>query len=85
MSDRVSQCISCGSTNFKYYTENKTLKVPIHICQNCKLHVAGESQKQLDDILKKLYENNFWDMERNEGLNDSHTDTYSVSLKRLFL
>ena len=84
MSDRISQCISCGSTNFKYYTENKTLKVPIYICQNCKLHVTGESQKQLDDLLKKFYENDFWDMKRNEGLNDSHNDTYSVGRKRLF-
>jgi len=85
MSDRISQCISCGGTNFKYYAENITLKVPIHICQNCKLHVTGESQKQLDDILKKFYENDFWDMERNEGLDDSHSDQYSVGRKRLFL
>ena len=85
MSDRILQCISCGSTNFKYYAENKTLKVPIYICQNCKLHVAAESQKQLDDILKKFYENDFWDKERNEGLDDSHNDTYSVGRKRLFL
>ena len=85
MSDRILQCISCGSTNFKYYAENKTLKVPIYICQNCKLHVTSESQKQLDDILKKFYENDFWDMERNEGLDDSHNDTYSVGRKRLFL
>ena len=85
MSNRISQCISCGGTNFKYYAENKTLKVPIHICQNCKLHVAGESQKQLDDILKKFYENDFWDMERNKGLDDSHSDQYSVGRKRIFL
>ena len=67
MSNRISQCISCGGTNFKYYAENKTLKVPIHVCQNCKLHVAGESQKQLDDILKKFYEKDYWDITRNEG------------------
>ena len=85
MSNRISQCISCGGTNFKYYAENKTLKVPIHVCQNCKLHVAGESQKQLDDILKKFYENDFWDMERNKGLDDSHSDQYSVGRKRIFL
>ena len=85
MSNRISQCISCGSTNFKYYAENKTLKVPIHICQNCKLHVAGESQKQLDDILKKFYEKDYWDMERNEGLDDSHSNHYSVGRKRIFL
>ena len=85
MSNRISQCISCGGTNFKYYAENKTLKVPIHICQNCKLHVSGESQKQLDDILKKFYEKDFWDMERNEGLDDSHSNHYSVGRKRIFL
>ena len=85
MSNRISQCISCGGTNFKYYAENKTLKVPIHICQNCKLHVAGESQKQLDDILKKFYEKDYWDMERNEGLDDSHSNHYSVGRKRIFL
>ena len=85
MSDRISQCISCGSTNFKYYAENKTLKVPIHICQNCKLHVAGESQKQLDDILKKFYEKDYWDITRNEGLDDSHSNHYSVGRKRIFL
>ena len=85
MSNRISQCISCGSTNFKYYAENKTLKVPIHICQNCKLHVAGESQKQLDDILKKFYEKDYWDITRNEGLDDSHSNHYSVGRKRIFL
>ena len=85
MSNRISQCISCGSTNFKYYAENKTLKVPIHICQNCKLHVAGESQKQLDDILKKFYEKDYWDIARNEGLDDSHSNHYSVGRKRIFL
>ena len=85
MSNRISQCISCGGTNFKYYAENKTLKVPIHICQNCKLHVSGESQKQLDDILKKFYEKDYWDMERNEGLDDSHSNHYSVGRKRIFL
>ena len=85
MSNRISQCISCGGTNFKYYAENKTLKVPIHICQNCKLHVAGESQKQLDDILKKFYEKDYWDITRNEGLDDSHSNHYSVGRKRMFL
>ena len=85
MSNRISQCISCGGTNFKYYAENKTLKVPIHICQNCKLHVAGESQKQLDDILKKFYEKDYWDITRNEGLDDSHSNHYSVGRKRIFL
>ena len=85
MSNRISQCISCGSTNFKYYAENKTLKVPIHICQNCKLHVSGESQKQLDDILKKFYEKDYWDIARNEGLDDSHSNHYSVGRKRIFL
>ena len=85
MSNRISQCISCGGTNFKYYAENITLKVPIHICQNCKLHVTGESQKQLDDILKKFYEKDYWDITRNEGLDDSHSNHYSVGRKRMFL
>ena len=47
--DRISKCISCDSSNFNYYGENTTLKLPIHICQNCKLYVTGKSQKEIDE------------------------------------
>jgi 2-polyprenyl-3-methyl-5-hydroxy-6-metoxy-1,4-benzoquinol methylase len=84
MSDRISKCIACDSSNFKYYAENTTLKVPIHICQECQLHVAGESQEQLDNIVKEFYKQDFWDIERDRELNDEHDDQYSIGRKKLF-
>lgn len=84
MSDRISKCISCDKSDFKYYAENETLKVPIFICQNCKLHVACESQKKLNEILNNFYESTFWDSIREKGLNNSYQDSYSLGRKRLF-
>ena len=84
MSDSISKCIACDSSNFKYYAENTTLKFPIHICQECHLHVAGESQEQLDNIVKEFYKQDFWDIERDRELNDEHDDQYSIGRKRLF-
>lgn len=84
MNDRIKKCISCDGINLKYYTENKTLKLPIYICQDCQLHTTGTSQKQLELVLKNFYEEEFWDVNRDFGLNDSHTDAYSIGRKRLF-
>lgn len=84
MNDRISKCISCDSTNLKYYAENQTLKLPIYICQDCQLHTIGTSQKQLESILENFYEEEFWDEQRDYGLVDSHTDAYSIGRKRLF-
>lgn len=29
---RISKCISCNSSDFDYYNENFTLKLPMYIC-----------------------------------------------------
>ncbi len=84
MDDRITKCISCEGKNLKYYAENKTLKLPIYICQDCQLHTTGTSQKQLESVLENFYEEDFWDITRDSGLNDSHSDAYSIGRKRLF-
>jgi len=84
LDDRIQKCLSCDGQNLKYYAENKTLKLPIYICQDCKLHTTGTSQKQLESILENFYDEEFWDKSRDSGLNDSHSDAYSVGRKRLF-
>jgi hypothetical protein len=85
MLDRISKCISCESTDIQYYADNITLKIPIYICQNCKLHITGKSQKELNEILKNFYKNEFWDKTRDSGLTDLHDDPYSIGRKKLFL
>jgi len=84
LDDRITKCISCEGKNLKYYAENKTLKLPIYICQDCQLHTTGTSQKQLESVLENFYEEDFWDITRDSGLNDSHSDAYSIGRKRLF-
>ena len=81
---RISKCISCDGGNLKYYDENKTLKLPIHICQDCGLHITGEDQNELDMVVEELYETDFWDSDR-QNLFDDHSDSYSLGRRRLFI
>ena len=49
MNNRLEKCISCDHSDFKFYADNVSLKLPIFICQNCKLYVTGKSQNELDE------------------------------------
>ena len=62
--DRINKCISCDSTNFNYYDEHLTLKLPIYICENCQLNVLGTSQKELDEKIEHFYDEDFWKLIR---------------------
>jgi len=84
MDNRIEKCISCNNSNFKYYADNEVLKLPIYICQNCKLYITGKSQNELDAILSTYYESDFWDINRKNGMNDEHTDNYSQGRVRLW-
>jgi 2-polyprenyl-3-methyl-5-hydroxy-6-metoxy-1,4-benzoquinol methylase len=85
MLDRISKCISCESTDIQYYADHIILKIPIYICQNCKLYITGKSQKELNEILENFYKNEYWDKNRDSGLTDLHDDPYSIGRKKLFL
>ena len=82
--NRISKCISCDSTNFDYYNENLTLKLPMFICRNCKLYVTGKSQKEIDEILLHFYEEDFWKKDLDEILEPDFTDSYSIGRIRLW-
>lgn len=84
MDNRIKKCISCGDSNFKYYADNLLLKLPMYICQNCKLYVTGNSQQELDHLISTYYEKDFWDLDRKRGMNDEHTDDYSKGRIRLW-
>lgn len=83
--DRISKCISCDISNFKYYNENFTLKLPMYICQNCKLYVTGESQKELDEKIEHLYDEDFWKTDHEELLESDFTDSYSIGRIRIWI
>lgn len=84
MDNRIKECISCGNSNIKYYADNLLLKLPMYICQNCKLYITGNSQQELDELISTYYEKDFWDLDRKRGLNDEHTDDYSKGRARLW-
>ena len=75
--NRIGKCISCNSTDFDYYNQNFTLKLPIHICKNCKLYVTGISQKEIDKKLDHFYDEDFWKKDL-EKLKSDFTDSYSI-------
>lgn len=77
-SDRINNCISCGSSEFHYHGEHHALKLPMYICTKCGLYVTGKSQKELDSQINSYYKKEFWDQERNNyqkkpGLRKSHS------------
>ena len=75
--NRIGKCISCNSTDFDYYNQNFTLKLPIHICKNSKLYVTGISQKEIDKKLDHFYDEDFWKKDL-EKLKSDFTDSYSI-------
>jgi len=85
MNDRVSKCISCGGTNFKFYAHNNSLDLPMYICQDCHLYVTGESSTEIETKVSNYYDREFWDNARKEGLHDDYSDSYSRGRFRLWL
>jgi len=84
INDRIDKCISCDSSNFNYYDENLTLKLPIYICKNCQLNVLGTSQKELDEKIEHFYDEEFWKNNHDELLKSNFTDQYSIGRIRLW-
>ena len=82
--DRIIKCISCDSSNFNYYAHNFTLKLPMYICQNCKLYVTGKSQKEIDKVIQHYYDKNFWKDDLENLLESNFTDSYSIGRIRLW-
>jgi len=82
--NRINKCISCNSSNFEYYNENFTLKLPMYICKNCKLYVTGASQKELDEKLEHYYDEDFWKTVRKETLKSDFTDSHSIGIIRIW-
>jgi SAM-dependent methyltransferase len=76
--DRIIKCISCDSSKFNYYADNFTLKLPMYICQNCKLYVTGKSQKEIDKVIQHYYDKIFWDDDLENLLESDFTDSYSI-------
>ena len=84
INDRIDKCISCDSSNFNYYDEHLTLKLPIYICKNCQLNVLGTSQKELDEKIEHFYDEEFWKNKHDETLTPNFTDQYSSGRIRLW-
>jgi len=82
--NRISKCISCNSSDFEYYNENFTLKLPMYICKNCKLYVTGTSQKELDKKIEYFYDEDFWQTDHEELLESDFSDPYSSGRIRLW-
>jgi len=84
INDRIDKCISCDSSNFTYYDEHLTLKLPIYICKNCQLNVLGTSQKELDEKIEHFYDEDFWKNKHDETLKSNFTDQYSSGRIKLW-
>ena len=84
INDRIDKCISCDSSNFNYYDEHLTLKLPIYICKNCQLNVLGTSQKELDEKIEHFYDEDFWKNKHDETLKSNFTDQYSSGRIKLW-
>ena len=82
--NRISKCISCDSSDFDYYNENFTLKLPMYICKNCKLYVTGVSQKELDEKIEHYYDEDFWKKDQKEILESDFTDSLSIGRIRIW-
>ena len=55
------ECIACSNKSLEIYSKNSFLKIPILQCKDCKIFISGESTQQLEISLKKFY-----DLEREE-------------------
>lgn len=82
--NRINKCISCDFSDFDYYNENLTLKLPMYVCKNCKLYVTGTSQKEIDEKIKHLYDEDFWKTDLKEVLESNFTDPNSRGRIRLW-
>jgi 2-polyprenyl-3-methyl-5-hydroxy-6-metoxy-1,4-benzoquinol methylase len=82
--DRIIKCISCDFSNFNYYADNFTLKLPMYICQNCKLYVTGKSQKEIDKVIQHYYDKDFWNDDLKNLLESNFTDSYSIGRIRIW-
>ena len=48
-------CIGCDKPLVSVYCDESYLKLPIYHCEKCDLYTTGETQEQLENVLKNYY------------------------------
>ena len=80
------RCISCGNLSMKKYTNNSYLELPVFQCEKCNLYVTGQSEIEITEKTKLIYEdkhwgdNNLWDAK--DALKDNFSDIDSQGKRR---
>jgi len=79
-------CISCGKTDFKIFSNTSGLDLPVYQCVNCKLLVTGELGENLSKKLLELYGQKYWDDRKSStSINSDYTDVDSLGKFRNWL
>lgn len=80
------QCISCDNTRMEKFTESSYLELPVYQCKKCNLYVTGESESEIKEKTKLIYQkkhwgkDNLWDAEM--AIKSDYTDIDSQGKKR---
>ena len=79
-------CISCDHKFMKKFVEESYLELPVFHCEKCELYVTGESEIEIAEKTKMIYqkkywgENNLWDAK--EIIENNYTDLDSQGKRR---
>ena len=80
------KCISCNNASMNKYTDNSYLELPVFQCKKCNFYVTGESEKEVVEKTKLIYdkkywgENNLWDAKT--AIKSNYTDIDSQGKRR---
>jgi len=78
----TTKCICCGNLEFKQFTSNSYLELPVFQCQNCKLLISGNDEVIMYKKAKQVYEKEYWDEQDSEkAINSNYSDPRSLILK----
>ena len=80
------KCISCNNISMNKYTDTSYLELPVFQCKKCNFYVTGESEKEVVEKTKLIYdkkywgENNLWDAKT--AIKSNYTDIDSQGKRR---
>ncbi len=80
------ECISCGNQSMEKFASNSYLKLPVFQCKKCNLYVTGESEIEIKEKTKSIYQekhwggNNLWDAKN--AIKSNYTDIDSQGKRR---
>ena len=76
------KCLIC-SNQTELFSNNSNLDMSVYYCNKCNYYVTGNSQKEVNEKLVKLYSGQYWDERKaKNSIESNYTDIDSLSKKR---